>query len=154
MSQKEVILIETFNKDIKKLTNVLAALDPDNEEFLRVRELAKLAINTQPVIVVELIGPELFKYRDIIFGPNPFDFMEQVDVIDEYKKIDESVRNNPVSFSSDIQTKEFDDITKLLVLLKSKWLQLDEKEKTYILSIVKHIVRQYILYLQVQQKRK
>jgi len=62
---------ESFNSNIKLVTRDLTRKFPSDAMAARLLKRINLAISMEPMMLIRLIGPKLYKYRDHIYSSDP-----------------------------------------------------------------------------------
>lgn len=62
------VLVERFNRNVKLLTVDLYRRHPSDSFIWRAKERIILAIDLDPVFIIQTVGPYLLKYRDQIYA--------------------------------------------------------------------------------------
>lgn len=137
-----VDISEKFNKNIKKLINIMNSSISNNILFDTIKRRTKIVIDNNPLYLLEEGGVHIFKYREYIKNEN----------------VEELLLNYDNMILSDNDAKEYlnqnkdesQDITKLLGLLKNIWVNYSAEEKKIINKVFKILLSEYCKFLSIR----
>lgn len=137
-----VDISEKFNKNIKKLINIMNSSISNNILFDTIKRRTKIVIDNNPLYLLEEGGVHIFKYREYIKNEN----------------IEELLLNYDQVISSDNDAKQYlnqnqdesQDIKQLLGLLKNIWEKYSVDEKKIINKIFKVLLSEYCKFLSIR----
>jgi len=133
-----------FNKVIKKLINIMDSSIHNNILFDTIKRKIKIAIDSNPLLLLEEGGIYIFKYRDYIAN-DQFDelFLNTEQLIDktEQEVIDKYTKNN-----SDDSNK---NIEMLINILRDLWKGYTNDEKKIIKKNIKTLLSEYCKYISI-----
>lgn len=137
-----VDISEKFNKNIKKLINIMNSSISNNILFDTIKRRTKIVIDNNPLFLLEEGGVHIFKYREYIKNEN----------------IEELLLNYNNMILSDNDAKEYlnqnkdesQDITQLLGLLKNIWEKYSAEEKKIINKVFKILLSEYCKFLSIR----
>lgn len=147
-------LTTTFNKNIKKLVNIIgdvinsesSDVISNKKEAIALFETAKrkinLVINTDPVFMIDSAGSYLYKYRDAISADDLTDFIMNTEKYispEDKEDIDSQVK---ASDSNEVNCAEA-----LVKSLRLKWVGFSDVEKKVITKIIKRLLSEHCKYL-------
>lgn len=137
-----VDITEKFNKNIKKLINILNDSITNNILLDTIKRRTKIIIDTDPLFLIEQGGVYIFKYRDYIKNEEIENLLLNYDsVIKSNKSAQDYLNDN---------SNEAEDINKLLGLLKNVWNTYSFEEKKIINKIFKILLSEYCKYLSIK----
>lgn len=130
---------EKFNKNIKKIINILNESIPNNILLETIKRRTKIVIDTDPLFLIEQGGAHIFTYRDYIKNDQIGDLIINYDeIIQKNKDANAYLKDN---------RDEADDINNLLSLLKGVWNAYSFEEKKVIDKIFKILLSEYCKFL-------
>lgn len=133
---------EKFNKNIKKLINILNQSIPNNILLDTIKRRTKLVIDGDPLYLIDEGGVYIFNYRDYIKDNQVEQLLLNYDqVIQSDKDAQEYLNEN---------SNEAEDINQLLGLLKRVWNTYSDEEKKIINKIFKILLSEYCKYLSLK----
>lgn len=133
---------EKFNKNIKKLINILNQSIPNNILLDTIKRRTKLVIDSDPLYLIDEGGVYIFNYRDYIKNNEVEQLLLNYDqVIQSDKDAQEYLNEN---------SNEAEDINQLLGLLKRVWNTYSDEEKKIINKIFKILLSEYCKYLSLK----
>lgn len=133
---------EKFNKNIKKLINILNQSITNNILLDTIKRRTKLVIDSDPLYLIDEGGVYIFNYRDYIKNNEVEQLLLNYDqVIQSDKDAQEYLNEN---------SNEAEDINQLLGLLKRVWNTYSDEEKKIINKIFKILLSEYCKYLSLK----
>jgi hypothetical protein len=143
MSNYNIVDIsEKFNKNIKKLINILNQSITNNILLDTIKRRIKIVIDTDPLFLIEQGGVHIFNYREYIKNEQIEELLFNYDqVIQSNKDAQEYLNGN---------ANEAEDINKLLGLLKNVWNTYGDEEKKIVNKIFKILLSEYCKYLSIK----
>ncbi len=136
ISDKKSIIVEDFCRTIKELINLANNLMPNNEDLMLLKRGARIAASTIGNVLIEQIGPEIYKYRKSIVK-NDFTFIHDIDF---NKQIDDRKDMIPGDGSN------IDEYKKLVPLVLQTYYDISDEEREKINKIIKQLLAEYIKY--------
>ncbi len=133
-------IIENFCGCVRDLIDVGHNLMPDNEEIMLLQTGARFTANHVGNILVEEIGPEVYKFRNEI-ASNNFDFIRNINF---NQQIDD--RKDLLKMSNVNQYK------KLIPIILRTYDNCTQSEQNNIHTIIKNILLYYIHYIMHEKK--
>lgn len=133
---------EKFNKNIKKLINILNQSIPNNILLDTIKRRTKVVIDSDPLYLIDEGGVYIFNYRDYIKNNQIEELLFNYDqVIQSDKDAQEYLNEN---------SNEAEDINQLLGLLKNVWNTYSIEEKKIINKIFKILLSEYCKFLSLK----
>jgi len=137
-----VEIAEKFNKNIKKIINILNQSIPNNILLDTIKRRTKIVIDSDPFYLIEEGGVYIFNYRDYIKDNQVEQLLLNYDqVIQSDKDVQDYLNEN---------SKESKDINQLLGLLKNVWNTYSSEEKKVINKIFKILLSEYCKFLSLK----
>jgi len=137
-----VDISEKFNKNIKKLINIMNASISNNILFDTIKRRTKLVIDNNPLYLLEEGGVHIFKYREYIKNENIEELLLNFDqVIKSDNDANQYLNNNQ---------DESQDIKQLLGMLKDIWVKYSTEEKKIINKLFKVLLSEYCKFLSLR----
>lgn len=137
-----VDISEKFNKNIKKLINIMNSSISNNILFDTIKRRTKLVIDNNPLYLLEEGGVHIFKYREYIKNENIEELLLNFDqVIKSDNDANQYLNNNQ---------DESQDIKQLLSMLKDIWVKYSTEEKKIINKIFKVLLSEYCKFLSLR----
>lgn len=135
-------IAEKFNKNIKKIINILNQSIPNNILLDTIKRRTKIVIDSDPFYLIEEGGVYIFNYRDYIKDNQVEQLLLNYDqVIQSDKDAQDYLNEN---------SKESKDINQLLGLLKNVWNTYSSEEKKVINKIFKILLSEYCKFLSLK----
>jgi hypothetical protein len=123
--------VNAFNSGVRRMIGDLSRRRPNDPVVHRVAQRVRLAIDTLPITVIDLVGYYLYQYREQVYAGNDAFFV-----------------NN--TYDDDIRAavdQERVDLTMLMIpKVKDTWATLDAGEKQQLRELVCRILDEYIDY--------
>jgi len=143
MSNYNIVdIAEKFNKNIKKIINILNESIPNNILLDTIKRRTKIVIDTDPLFLIEQGGVHIFSYREYIKNEQIEELLLNYDqVIQTNKDVQNYMNDN---------ANEAEDINKLLGLLKNVWNQFSKEEKKVVNKIFKILLSEYCKFLSIK----
>jgi hypothetical protein len=133
---------EKFNKNIKKLINILNQSIPNNILLDTIKRRTKVVIDSDPLYLIDEGGVYIFNYRDYIKNNQIEQLLLNYDqVIQSDKDAQDYLNEN---------SNEAEDINQLLGLLKNVWNTYSIEEKKIINKIFKILLSEYCKFLSLK----
>lgn len=133
---------EKFNKNIKKLINILNQSIPNNILLDTIKRRTKVVIDSDPLYLIDEGGVYIFNYRDYIKNNQIEQLLLNYDqVIQSDKDAQDYLNEN---------SNEAEDINQLLGLLKNIWNTYSIEEKKIINKIFKILLSEYCKFLSLK----
>ena len=137
-----VDISEKFNKNIKKLINIMNASISNNILFDTIKRRTKLVIDNNPLYLLEEGGVHIFKYREYIKNENIEELLLNFDqVIKSDNDANQYLNNNQ---------DESQDIKQLLGMLKDICVKYSTEEKKIINKLFKVLLSEYCKFLSLR----
>ena len=145
MSKYNIVDISTkFNKTIKQLINILDNIVPNNIYIETIKRKVKVSIDANPLLLLHEGGVYIFEFRDYI-KENKFDelFTNTENLINEKHK------NLIDSYADKIDNDEYNNIKRLLLILRDSWLKMNVSEKKIVEKNIKTLLSEYCKMLTI-----
>jgi hypothetical protein len=143
MSNYNIVdITEKFNKNIKKLINVLNESITNNILLDTIKRRTKIIIDTDPLYLIEQGGVYIFSYREYIKNEQIEELLLNYDsIIQSNKDAQSYIKEN---------SDDAEDINKLLGLLKNVWNTYSKDEKKIINKLFKILLSEYCKFLSIK----
>jgi hypothetical protein len=132
MRAAKVAHIEDFNGVLKKLTCGLVVRFPADPSIARAKKRIMLAIDLDPVFIIEAIGPYLYEYRDQVYAGNDSFFLAN----DYDAELRDSVDPEKAGLAAHIIPK-----------VKQAWASAPAAEQAVYTETVQTLLDSYVEYL-------
>ena len=123
--------VTKFNRIIKQLVCDLANRNPNDVDIRRFKDRTNIAIREAPVIVIDKMGPYLYKYKEKIFCGDRSFFIEN----DYDKEVKQSNSNKNINY-----------VKKIIFKIKVVFKELNENEKDEYIDKITKLLDIYIEY--------
>jgi hypothetical protein len=117
-------LVVKFNSVISKIIKLIEATEPNNIEIDRLKRLARIAKNEEPLFIINRCKDKIWNSREHIIEKNEKFFMDD-DQFNQYIKHD---RKEPF-------------IRALMKIVQDGFTKLNENEKNHIWKIIKDLLK-------------
>jgi hypothetical protein len=141
-----VDIANSFNKSIKQIINCIDMTITNNIMFDTMKRKVKIAIDANPLLLLQEGGPYIFEYRDYI-KDDKFDdlFLNTENILKDNNK------NEIKECSNNLGDEESNNILKLLLILRDAWKNYSDKEKKIIKKNIKIVLSEYCKFLSIDK---
>jgi hypothetical protein len=132
-----------FNADLTSIVNAVYSKNKKDDEIISIKDKLSIARKENPVGLIEIAGPHIWKYREQIERENISFFIRnnfENDIIEASKEIAEIT--------------EFEKTSVLLDKAKSVWHMLLKEEQIHMIKLIKSLLQHYSTYLSASKKLK
>lgn len=148
MSKYDIVDISTkFNKTIKQLINILDNIVPNNTYVETIKRRIKISTDANPLLLLNEGGSYIFEFRDYIKN-NKLDelFLNTENLINDIHK------NLIDSYAGKLGSDEYNDIKKLITVLRESWVKMNQAEKKIVEKNIKILLSEYCKMLTIDNK--
>lgn len=148
MSKYDIVEISTkYNKTVKQLINILENIIPNNTLVETAKRKIKIAIDANPLLLLNEGGSYLFEFRDYI-KDNKLDdlFLNTESLINDNHK---QVIN---TYSNEFNKDECNDIKNMIHVLRESWVKMNKAERKIIEKNIKILLSEYCKMLTIDNK--
>ena len=124
--------VSCFNRILKKLTGELVTRYPSDPLVNRAKKRIMLGIDVNPVGMIKIAGPYLYKYREQIYSNDSAFFVEN-----EY---DEDLKHTSEQGLTDL-------VSYIIPRVKDAWRESGEDDKATLTAAVVELMDTYLEYL-------
>lgn len=128
----QVLIVEDFNRILKKLACELVTRYPSDATIARAKKRIMLAIDMDPIFIITTVGPYLYKYKEGIYA-NDGDFFIENDYDVELKESVDAERADLTSY--------------IIPKVKTAWKESDDAGRGVYMETVQTLLDQYLEYL-------
>jgi len=129
LSKKALSKADAFNSSIRTLVTKLGELYPDDPMVYRIKKRINLALEVDPLFIVNISGPQLLRYSDQIYAKDVIFFMAS----DYDTEIKESV-----------DTGRLEAANYLIPKVKQGVMSLEESERKKYMDIIIDMLDNYV----------
>jgi len=147
MAEYDIVDIsQKFNKSIKQLILIASDCANDNLIFDTIKRKIKIAIDANPLILLQEGGIHIFEYRDYIKN-DKFDelFLNTENIITGNDK--DLIKKH----TSEESEESINGLLSLIKLFREAWHSYSEKEKKIIKKNFKILLSEYCKYLSISK---
>lgn len=138
------VYVEAFNRDLKTLTRDVVERYPEDATIYRAEKRVMLAINADPLFVINSVGQYLFAYRDQIYALESGGMDAERFFLDS--SYDSEIREG-------VNKEKIDLVNYIMPKMKECVLGLDGDEKAAYKRLVVSLLDNYIEYLTAKLKK-
>ncbi|GFR90045.1 hypothetical protein ElyMa_002557600 [Elysia marginata] len=128
-----VSYVEEFNSILKKLSSGLAARFPFDATIDRAKKRIQLAVDMDPTLGIDTVGPYLYRFREEIFAGDDAFFIEKSHSVDP----------------EDIDSENADLISYLIPKVQTAWTEADRCQQDAYRAVIQDLLDVYLDYLAV-----
>ena len=125
-----------FCNTLKFLVNMLWNCNKDNGDITALKEKLKIAASSNPISIIEIGGPQFFKYRDSL-REKKLDFFLDKDFSED---VEATKREHGISGDTS-------SATEVITIIKTTFNSFNDNEKTIIVDKAYEMLKNYIRYL-------
>jgi hypothetical protein len=125
-----------FCNNLKFLVNMLWNCNKDNGDITALKERLKIAARTNPITIIEIGGPQFFKYRESLRAKKLDFFLDK----DFSEDVEATKREHGISGDTS-------SATEVIQIIKTTFSTFKDNEKTIIVDKAYEMLQTYIRYL-------
>jgi len=129
-----VTIVEDFNRILKKMTCELVVRHPTDATIDRAKKRILMAMDMDPILIIDAVGPYLYKFKDGIYAGDADFFIEN----DYDAEIKQSVNAEKADLTLYIIPK-----------VKTAWLESGPDEREAYKETVQALLDTYLDYLAI-----
>lgn len=135
------VIIDTFNKYIKKLVKILDSVFVDNLQFDILKRRLYIVMRESPLFLLQKVGNYIYSSKEFIVNNNMDGLLQQDMDNDIITDINELANNENMNYN---------ELNNLINMVKRKWESFGPDEKDYITKLFKRLLSEYSKYKLVE----
>lgn len=131
------VIIDNFNKNIKRLVKILDSIIIDNLPFDILKRRLYIVMRESPLFLLQKIGEYIYNGKDFIINNNIDGLLQ--------KNMDSAISTD-INTLANTENMNYNEIDNLINTVRTKWVNFSSDEKEYITKIFKRLLSEYSKY--------